>query len=225
MDTINGVTFHIDHILKIPTKRSGRKIEPTTLTIHSTANPKSTARNERDWLTNPSNTRSASWHECVDEKEVIQAIPLDEEAYHAGDRTGNRSSISLEICESGDREKTMNNAVKLVAYRLYERGWEIDKLRRHFNWSGKICPKILADNNWALWEQFKKDVHRELQRLKGDDMEVRKEKILLHGHDLGIHEVIYKDGVRYFPENIVPERMGYQVLEKADKTGVNINYK
>jgi len=100
----------------------------------------------------------------VDEKEAIEAIPLNEVAWHAGDGNGqgNRASIGIEICESGNREKTLRNAVQLVAKLLKERGWGVDRLRRHFDWSGKICPRILQPNNWAGWEQFKKDVAREL---------------------------------------------------------------
>jgi len=136
---------------------------PTTITIHSTGNLESTAKNERSWLTNPTNDRVASWHICVDEKEAVEAIPLDEVAYHAGNNTGNRSSISIEICESGNREKTVENAVKLVAKLLKERGWGIDRLRRHYDWSGKICPQIFYDGGkWTGWTKFKNDVNKEL---------------------------------------------------------------
>ena len=65
-------------------KRSGRKITASTLTIHSTDNPNSSAQNERDWLVNPDNHRAASWHVCVDQREAVMAIPLDERALHAG---------------------------------------------------------------------------------------------------------------------------------------------
>ena len=90
---------------------------PQYITIHSTGNTKSTARNERDWLTNPTNGRQASWHICVDEKEAIEAIPLNEVAWHAGDGRGpgNMSSFSIEFCESGDRHKTLLNAAEFGA--------------------------------------------------------------------------------------------------------------
>jgi N-acetylmuramoyl-L-alanine amidase len=134
------------------------------LTLHSTANPNSTAKNERAWLTNPTNTRIASWHLVVDETEAIEAIPLNEVAWHAGDSngTGNRGSIGIEICESGNREKTLANAVQLVADMLKERKWGVDKLRRHFDWSGKICPRIMSANGWAEWAKFKAEVEQKL---------------------------------------------------------------
>ena len=161
------MNYIVDHIPRNTphNRRPGTSMHPEYITIHSTGNPSSTARNERDWLTNLSNTRTASWHIVVDEKEVIEAIPLNEVAWHAGDGgrgTGNRKSIGVEICESGDRQRTLQNAVKLVAKLLKERGWGVDKLRRHYDWSGKICPRIMQQNNWAGWEQFKKDVAKEL---------------------------------------------------------------
>lgn len=157
--------YIIDYIPK-GKLRTGTKMTPTTITIHSTGNPKSTAKNERGWLTNPANDRIASWHICVDEKEAVEAIPLNEVAYHAGDRTGNYSSIGIEICESGDRAKTILNTVELVAKMLHERGWGVDRLRRHYDWSGKICPRIMSNNNWEGWIGFKISVERELGKLK-----------------------------------------------------------
>lgn len=150
--------YRIQHIPINRDKRPGNKIVPEYITIHSTANPKSTAQNERNWLTNPSNHRIASWHIVVDEKEAIEAIPLTELAYHAGSREGNNKSISIEICESGNRQKTLENTVKLVSKMLTERNWGINHLRRHFDWSGKNCPRILNYNNWKGWEKLKKDV-------------------------------------------------------------------
>lgn len=158
-----------DHIPISKGKRPATKMKPTTITIHSTANPKSTAKNERDWLVNPSNNRTASWHICVDEKQAVEAIPLNEVAWHAGNRNGNYTSIGIEICESGDRAKTIQNAVELVAKMLFDRNWGIDRLRRHFDWSGKNCPRIMSANNWQAWTGFKMSVERELNRLKAGE--------------------------------------------------------
>lgn len=162
------MNYIVDHIPRNTphNRRPGTSMHPEYITIHSTGNPSSTARNERGWLTNPSNTRTASWHIVVDEKEAIEAIPLNEVAWHAGDGgsgTGNRKSIGIEICESGDRQRTLQNAVKLVAKLLKERGWGVDRLRRHYDWSGKICPRIFYDSGkWTGWEQFKREVQKEL---------------------------------------------------------------
>jgi N-acetylmuramoyl-L-alanine amidase len=173
------MNYVVDHIPKSTphNRRNGWVMKPEYITIHSTGNPQSTAKNERGWLTNPSNTRQASFHIVVDEREAIECIPLNEVAWHAGDGrngTGNRKTISIEICESGNREKTLQNAIELTAKLLYERGWGVDKLRRHFDWSGKNCPRILNYNNWQGWTKFKNDVQKELNKLKQPKKEVIK---------------------------------------------------
>lgn len=160
--------YIVDHIPRSTpcNRRPGLPMSPQYITIHSTGNPNSTARNERGWLTNPTNKVTASWHICVDEKEAIEAIPLNEVAWHAGDGgsgTGNRKSIGIEICESGDRQRTLQNAVKLVTKLLKERGWGVDRLCRHYDWNKKICPRIFYDGGkWTAWEQFKQAVQKEL---------------------------------------------------------------
>jgi N-acetylmuramoyl-L-alanine amidase len=161
------MNYIVNHIPKSTpyNRRPGLAMVPQYLTIHSTANPNSTAQDERGWLINPKNDRTASWHICVDEKEAVEAIPLNEVSWHAGDGvkgTGNRASIAIEICESGNRQKTLENTIQLVAKILKERGWNTNKLRRHYDWSGKSCPRILMANNWAGWEQFKRNVQKEL---------------------------------------------------------------
>ena len=159
MYTKNHIPLNLD-------KRPGLKINPRFITIHSTANPTSTAENERGWLTNPGNTRKASWHIVVDEHRAIEAIPLDEVAYHSGSREGNNTSIGIEMCESGNRQAVLARTIKLVAKMLHERNWGVDRLRRHYDWSGKVCPRILSDNNWSGWKKFIADVEKELNLLK-----------------------------------------------------------
>ena len=110
-------------------RRPGLPMTQTTITIHNTGNASSTAANERGWLTNLTNRRTASFHIVIDQNEAIECIPLNESAWHAGDgsgsKSGNRTSIGIEICESGNYNKTLDNAVKLVASMLKERGWGV----------------------------------------------------------------------------------------------------
>ncbi len=129
------------------------------ITYHSTANPRSTAQNERDYLVNVANTRQASFHIAVDDKEAVECIPLNEVAWANGDGyygTGNRESISIEICESGDRVKTIQNAIKVGHKIMREQG--ITQIRRHYDWSGKDCPRIMSANNWEKWHEFLREV-------------------------------------------------------------------
>ena len=162
--------YIVDHIPKNTphNRRPGLAMEPDTITIHTTGNERSTARNERDWLTNPTNKRTASYQLVVDDKEVIECIPLDESAWHAGDGNGagNRRSIGIEVCERNYQE-SLANAVELVAHLLHERNWGVDRLRRHWDWSRKTCPRLMYDNGrWTSWEIFKRRVQLRLDELK-----------------------------------------------------------
>ena len=138
-------------------RRSG-VFEKSSITIHSAANPNSTAKNERAWLDNPSNTRDASWHYVVDETMIIQGIPEREEAWHSGKQEGNRYSIGIEICESQDRRKTLERAAEFVAEKLREYDWGIERIKKHYDWTGKNCPRILLDSAYIQrgmnWDWF-----------------------------------------------------------------------
>lgn len=148
--------------------RSGGSYKKTGITIHSTANTESTAKNERDWLDNPQNTRSASWHYCVDDSEIIQAIPDCEEAWHCSVTEGNRHSISIELCESGDRKRTVERAAELTAIKAKEYGLTESDILRHYDWSGKCCPRILIDGKYIRdgidWSYFKERVRAYMKK-------------------------------------------------------------
>ena len=152
--------------------RPGGAYPKTTITIHSTANPHSTTLGERKWLDNPANTRQAAWHYCVDDSNIIHAIPDDEEAWHCGDTEGNRHSLSIEICESGDRVKTLLNAAKFAAEKLVEYGLTVENLRRHADWVNKDCPRILIDPVYIYrnygWNWFVKQVEEAVESMKAE---------------------------------------------------------
>ncbi|APA03581.1 MULTISPECIES: N-acetylmuramoyl-L-alanine amidase [Bacillus] len=143
---------------------------PEYITIHNTANDASAA-NEISYMTG--NSESTSYHFAVDDKEVIQGIPLNRNAWHSGDGTngtGNRKSIAVEICYSksgGARYRAAEAlAIKFVAQLLKERGWGVDKIRKHQDWNGKYCPhRILSEGRW---DQVKAAIAAELERLGGE---------------------------------------------------------
>ncbi|WP_129599470.1 peptidoglycan recognition protein family protein [Anaerophilus nitritogenes] len=190
--------YIVDHIQKNTNKRPCIAMIPEYITIHSTGNPKSTARNERDNLAREGNTRQASFHIVVDDLEAIECIPLDEVSWNAGDGRGkgNMASISVEICESGNREKTLANAVEVVAKLLHERNWYISNLKRHYDWSKKNCPRILNYNNWEGWKRFMEDVHEKLEEMNKPQPHWAEEHFKsLNGKGIKIHEKRYDDTI------------------------------
>lgn len=124
----------------------------TRIVVHETANDAS-AKNEISYMR--SNDKEASFHFAVDDKEVVQGIPLDRNAWHAGDGNGkgNREGIAIEICysKSGGEKwlASLHNAAKFIAELLKERGWGVDKVTKHQDYSGKNCPhRILDSYGW-----------------------------------------------------------------------------
>lgn len=161
------VPYVVDHIpLATPhRRRPAEKMQPLYLTVHSTGNPNSRAGGERRWLTNAENDRTASYHVVVDETQAIECIPFNEVAWHAGDGNGdgNKKSISMEICESGDRAKVLRNAIVLAARILRDADMAADRLRQHHDWAAKMCPRILiVDASRAhpsqTWDWFRTEV-------------------------------------------------------------------
>lgn len=219
------LNYRKDHI---PTKtacnrRPGFAMSAQTITIHNTGNPSSSAAGERAWLTNPSNARQASFHIAVDEREAIECIPLNENAWHSGDgsgpRSGNRTSIGVEICESGDYAKTLDNAADLVASILKERGWGTNRLRRHYDWSGKICPRLMYDGGkWTGWDAFKAQVDAKLNpKQEAEDVVVNKANVVIDG--CKAKDGVLIDGAVYVPLREVADKLGAAIAwDNASKT-------
>jgi hypothetical protein len=108
---------------------------------------------------NRSGERTASWHFTVDDKEIYQAQSCNYKCFHAGNATGNATSIGIEICMFNDATrqlKTYQNAIALVKILLKYYGWGIDKVKRHKDWSGKHCPAWLIEGKYGYtWNWFK----------------------------------------------------------------------
>ncbi len=124
----------------------------TRIVVHETANDAS-AENEIAYMRR--SDKESSFHFAVDDKQVVQGIPLDRNAWHAGDGNGkgNREGIAVEICYSksgGERwRKALDNAAQFIAELLKERNWGVDKVTKHQDYSGKNCPhRILGEFGW-----------------------------------------------------------------------------
>lgn len=127
-------------------------MNPEFITVHNTYND-ATAENEVSYMIR--NDNQVSFHIAVDDKEAVQGIPLERNAWHAGDGNGNgnRKSIGVEICYSlsgGDRYyKAEDNAAIVVAQLMKQYNIPISKVRTHQSWSGKHCPhRMLAEGRW-----------------------------------------------------------------------------
>ena len=142
---------------------------PEYITVHNTSNSAS-ALNEISYMKN--NNNATSYHVCIDEQYVIQAIPFNRNAWHAGDGangTGNRKSIGIEIARSTSADATLfqraeENAAKYIATLLKQYGWTTSRVKRHKDWSGKNCPHKTMEKGW---DRFIKMIQAELDILNG----------------------------------------------------------
>ena len=146
-----------------PYSRPGTQSERIrNIVIHYTANPGTTAMQNRNYFEGlkDSGDRKASSHFIVGlDGEIVQCVPTWEIAYASNDR--NIDTVSIETChfdESGMyTDVTYQSLVELTAWLCEKFGLTEQDIIRHYDITGKICPKYFVENETA-WEVFKGDV-------------------------------------------------------------------
>lgn len=115
--------------------------------------------------------RAASAHYCVDSDEIVQCLPDDEVGFHIGGSrykpdgmkimsgykglTPNYFAIGFEMCVNvdGDWIKTRASSAELAAYLLFKHRLGINDLLRHYDITGKDCPKMfIKEDDWAYFK-------------------------------------------------------------------------
>ena len=143
--------------------RPGTESDPITgIVIHYTANPGSTAQDNRNYFNSLQDGHGdyISSHFVVGlEGEIVQCVPTWEIAYASNER--NHDTISIECChadETGEFNKeTYISMVKLTAFLCDKYNLTSEAVIRHYDVTGKNCPKYFVENEEA-WKKFKKDV-------------------------------------------------------------------
>lgn len=161
--------------------RPGDRLERIdSIFVHYTANPGTSAAQNRSYFANLAQTheRSASAHLIIGyDGELIQCIPFDEQAYAV--MTRNEDSISIECCylsEDGSfTQETYDTLIHTLAWLLDEYDLSTEDILRHYDCGGKLCPLYYAENEDA-WEQLLRDVAAYMDTA-GDDMAEAKESV------------------------------------------------
>ena len=170
------VPEYVDVRLLTPNEYSRPELplaEVKGIVVHYVANPCSTALENRDYFESlkyqgGTNATSVSSHFVIGlEGEVIQCVPLNEVAYASNNH--NSDTISIECCHPDTTGKfydsTYTSLVNLSAYLCREFQLEAEAVIRHFDVTGKACPKYFVDHE-DKWEQFHKDVEDALEIIK-----------------------------------------------------------
>ena len=155
------------------------------IVIHYTANDGDTDEGNGNYFAN--NIVGASAHYFVDDDSITRSVPDDYIAWAVGGskykytkggtfygKCTNANSISIELCDTKKNgvydftETTMKNAADLVKLLMEKYTVPVERVIRHYDVTGKVCPKPFVDDEKA-WKEFK-------ERLV-DNMEKRYNKI------------------------------------------------
>lgn len=147
------------------------------IVVHYTANNGDAARNNVDYYARTALKNPASAHYFVDENEVCCSVPWDYIAYHCGGKPWlgtnplfygecrNFNSIGVEMVSRKDKkgnyyilQEVQERAAKFVAELMKTYNLGIGRVIRHYDVTGKPCPKPMVDN--ANWVKFKKLVEK-----------------------------------------------------------------
>lgn len=112
------------------TKRRGgsRLIGPKFIVAHGTGNPGSTAENNVNYYIRTANESSASAHTFVDDRSIIECIPINEKAWHVRYNVGkyfgyyaNDAAVGVEMCYGGqiNNVESYKRYVWYIAYLCY----------------------------------------------------------------------------------------------------------
>ena len=160
---IGAPPFEVDLLDINEYSRPGIPLEKINgIVVHYTANPGSTAQNNRDYfngLKDSHETEASSNFIVGLDGEIIQCVPTWEMAYASNSR--NIDTVSIECCHPDETGKftdeTYRSLVQLTAWLCVKFNLTEDQVIRHYDVTGKNCPKYFVENEEA-WDQFKKDV-------------------------------------------------------------------
>ena len=147
-----------------PYSRPGTPLETIDgVVVHYVGNPGTSAAANRSFFANLALTHEtyASAHFIVGlEGEVLQCVPLAEIAYCSSQ--ANDHTVSIEVChadEAGEfSAETMASLLRLTAWLCEEFDLAPADVIRHYDVTGKICPKYYVEQPEA-WEDFRSALH------------------------------------------------------------------
>ena len=174
--TYPDITFDVRFLDPNPFSRPHLALKKVhAIVVHYTANPGVDAVANRNYFNNlpKANERKqkktyASSHFVIGlDGTIVQCIPLEEMAYASNDR--NSDTVSIECCHKKENGKftaqTQAALIQLCTYLCIKFDLTEENLIRHYDVTGKICPKYFVEHPDA-WETFKKDVGMELKKYR-----------------------------------------------------------
>ena len=128
--------------------------EVNGVVIHYVGNPGTSAAANRSYFENLATTHetSVSAHFLVGlEGEILQCVPLSEISYCSNER--NYDTIAIEVCHPDDTgvfsDQTLESVERLTAWLCGVFDLGTDQVIRHYDVTGKICPKYYVEHEEA----------------------------------------------------------------------------
>ena len=160
--------IQVELLTENPYSRPGLQSEKIrNIVVHYTANPGTSAKQNRNYfegLKDSKKTKASSHFIVGIDGEIIQCVPTWEIAYASNER--NSDSVSIETChlktDGAYTKETYESLVHLTAWLCEKFELTEEDIIRHYDITGKICPKYFVDHEEA-WEEFKQDVKKILE--------------------------------------------------------------
>lgn len=173
LSQIQAPDWYTQNFLTVnPYSRPGTKREHVRdIVIHYVANPGTSAKQNRNYFEglkdqSGSKTVSASSHYIIgSDGTILQCIPLDEVAY--GNYPRNDDTVSIECCHPNSdgrfTDATIKSLIRLTGWLCRELSLNEKHIIRHYDVSGKNCPKYYVEHQDA-WRTLKKKLAAGIQQ-------------------------------------------------------------
>lgn len=147
----------------------GMFIKPKFIVVHDISNPKfETMREFRNYIAHEKEAKM-SVHYLVGARAIVKTLEDDWRGWHVGDKAtkditnSNSISVAMFIRESKDIGRVINNTIELINKLREKYDIPIKNVKRHFDVTGRQCPKILLqEDNWNRFILALKGVHEDL---------------------------------------------------------------
>ena len=173
------------------------------IVVHYVGNAGSTAENNARYFNNLKNgpgTYASAHYIIGNDGVVIRCVPENEVAYHAS--SANNYSIGIEVCHPDNTGKYTDLAYKSLIELLVDlctrhKLEPTQAIIRHYDVTGKMCPKYYVENENA-WKKLKQDVvggmsnDKELERA----VKVLQEKGIISSPEIWVKGEYKKENVK-----------------------------
>ncbi len=194
--------------------------------VHYTAGRNDTAEDNGRYFAREA--VGASAHYFVDEKTVVQSVPDAYVAWHCGDAVyrhdhcRNSNSIGVELCCRWDgaaysfAPETVERARQLIRQLMQKYEIPAERVLRHWDVTGKVCPAPFVGAGAENWEEFRGGLTmyqtmEQVPEWAKKTVQKLSERQILQGEGTGL--ALSRDMTRLL---VILDRAG--VFEKEDQT-------